>query len=403
MQLQSLTHRQQKLLFIFAITVIYLAMLAWLDFLQGPIWWDEGPFWTSSLTFNDNLWPSLDELRSYHSLNTPLPFIIFGGLDYLFGGGMITGRWFNLLLSLIIVALIGWPTKHKGTRALLCLVGLFLCPYFLWLSGRLYTEMVACTCVLLGFVAYVRDRHLLSAIAFTLGIAARQYMIAFPLAVATYEFVALIKTSKAKRPIAWMQVWRWIAPGLAVLSMLFWMVLFQGLAPETAIVGKAPAVQKSTLAVTPGGMVNFLAFVGGYIVIPELLLFRPKTPLKTLRENRNKWLLIALGLLIFCLVFPPLDFGNGNIVKLGQLMPTPWLYFLLFYGLALLASLRFSKPDLYFWLVLFNALIMMKALSWDRYVLPLVVVFWYLKSIDYPNNTPSDPSRETPAPRPDLP
>jgi hypothetical protein len=122
-----------------------------------------------------------------------------------------------------------------------------------------------------------------------------------------------------------------------------------------------------------------------------------------LRENRNQWLLIALGLLIFCLIFPPLDFGNGNIIKLGKLMPTPWLHFLLFYGLALLTCLRFSKPDLYFWLVLFNALIMMKALPWDRYVLPLVVVFWYLKSINYPHTAAPDPSQETPAPLPDLP
>jgi hypothetical protein len=389
MQIQSLSHRQQKLLFIFGITVIYLAILAWLDFLQGPIWWDEGPFWESSLTFNDNLWPTLEELRNYHSLNTPLPFIIFGGLDYLFGGGMVTGRLFNLILSLVIVAIIGWPSKEKGGRALLCLIGLFLCPYFLWLSGRLYTEMVACTLVLMGFVAYFRNRILISAVAFTLGIAARQYMIAFPLAVATYEFIELIKAVRIHSPIDWTRHWRWIAPTFAVLSMGFWIFLFQGLAPDSAIAGKAPAVQKSTFAVTPGGIINFLAFVGVYIVIPEFLLFRPETPFKTLRENRRKYLLIAGGLLIFCLIFPPMNFGNGMVIKLGKLMPTPWLHFLLFYSLALLACLRFSKPDLYFWLVLFNALIMMKALPWDRYALPLVIIFWYLKSIHYPAITPT--------------
>jgi hypothetical protein len=39
---------------------------------------------------------------------------------------------------------------------------------------------------------------------------------------------------------------------------------------------------------------------------------------------------------------------------------------------------------LLFWVIVFNALITMKAIPWDRYVLPLAVAFWYLKSIRYP-------------------
>ena len=397
MAIRPLTHRQQKAIFIFGVTVVYLAIVTWLDFLQGPFWWDEKHFWESALVFNDNLWPSLEELKTYDNLNTPLPFILFGALDYLFGGAYFSGRVFNLILSLGIAFVIGWPSKEKSGRALLCLIGLFMCPYFLWLSGRLYTEMVACSFVLWGMIAYFKGRHLLSALAFILAIASRQYMLAFPMAIATYEFVSIGKSYSQRHPIDLRQHWRWIAPGIACLSIFFWFYIFQGMAPESAIADHAPEVQKSTLALAPGGMINFLSFLGVYLVIPELILFWPEAPLESFKQNRKSWTIMAVILAVFCLIFPPLDFGQGIVMKIGLSMPQYWLQFLFFYSLALLTCLRFSTLNLYFWLVLFNSLIMMKAYPWDRYALPLVVIFWYLKSIDYPNpgQTKIEPLAET--------
>lgn len=394
MKLQSFSHSQQKAFFLCAITAIYLAIAAWLDFLRGPAIWDEAAFWQSSLTFSDSLLPSLSDLREYYSLNTPLPFMAFGLLEYLFGQGMAAGRLLNLILSLGIVATIGWPGKDRGGRALLCLLGLFLCPYFLFLSGRLYTEMIACTWVLLGFVAYVRDRPWVSCLAFVLAIASRQYMLAFPAAIATYEFLATANQYRLGQPVSLSQHQRWLAPAIASLSFLGWVALFGGLAPADAIAAKSPDVQKSTLALTPGGAINFLAFVGAYIVIPEFLLFRPVAPLQALRHNWQRWLLIAAGLFVVCLVFPPLDTPYGNMGKVADLLPFYGLVMAMYYGLALLACLRFAKPDLLFWIVAFNALIMMKAIPWDRYVLPLAVAFWYLKSIRYPGTDPQ-PQNDT--------
>ncbi|MGF1459915.1 MAG: hypothetical protein ACFBSG_12920 [Leptolyngbyaceae cyanobacterium] len=363
-------------------TLIYLLVVTYLDFLRGPFWWDEGPFWNSSLTFSDRLIPTLEDLRSYNSLNTPLPFIIFGFLEYLFGSGrgIIAGRFLNLFLSIGMVFLIGWPNKERGGRALLCLVGLLMCPYFLWLSGRLYTEMVACTWVLLGVIAYLRNRPLLSGLMFILAIASRQYMLAFPAAIATYEFLRASHDFWETRVFNPRRQLRWLAPAIASLSIFAWFALFQGLAPASATVDMAPEVQKTLWALELGGAVNFLAFIGTYIVTPEFILFPPKTPVATFKREWKKWLIIALLLLVFCIVSPPPVTGNGNIVKLAKLLPAPILQMGLYYGLALLACIRFAKPDLMFWIVAFHAAMMTKALPWDRYVLPLVIVFWYLKS-----------------------
>jgi len=380
----SLNRSQQKQLFLISITLIYVLIVTYLDFLRGPIWWDEGPFWKSSLTFSDSLIPTLEDLQTYNSLNTPLPFMLFGFLEYLFGGGIFAGRLLNLVLSLGIVAIIGWPSKERGGRALLCLIGLFMCPYFLWLSGRLYTEMVACTWVLLGVLAYVRNRHWLSGLAFVLAISSRQYMLAFPVAIAIYEFLRSVQDYRHYKTLNWRRQTRWLAPLLAALTIFGWFALFQGLAPADATAKTAPEVQKSLWALELGGAVNFLSFIGTYLVIPEFILFPPKTPIQTFKREWKKWLLIAILLLIFCLISPPPVTGNGNIVKIARLLPHDILQMALYYGLALLACIRFARPDLMFWMVAVHAAMMTKALPWDRYVLPLAVVFWYLKSI-FPN------------------
>lgn len=391
----QLNHSQQKFLFILSITAIYIVLIFWLDFLQGAYWYDEKTFWKTSLTFSNSLFPSIEDLRDYTELNTPLPFIIFGALEYLFNQGIFTGRLLNLILSLIIVFLIGYPTKSKGSRAILCLIGLFLCPYYLWLSGRLYTEMIACFCVIIGLISYIRNRHLISCISFILAIASRQYMLAFPIAIATYEFIIAVKNIQNFDRINSVFKWRWLAPFIAALSIFIWIYLFQGLVPKTALeVRLAPEVQRSTWALKPGGILNFLSFVGLYIVIPECILFRASFNFQSFNKHRRKIIIIASALLLYFIIFPPLLAGSGNIAKLANLLPYNILKMLLFYSLSLLACIRFSQPNLISLIVFFNSLIMVKAYPWDRYVLPLVVVFWYLKSIGFQEQSKQDKQQE---------
>lgn len=397
---------KQKFFFLLGVAAIYTALVAWLDFLQGPFWWDEKTFWETSLGFSDQLIPSLADLSDYKELNTPLPFVIFGSLEYLFNQGIFAGRLLNLILSIVIVFLIGWPNRSRGGRAILCLIGLFMCPYYLFLSGRLYTEMIACFWMLLGLITYVRDRYLLSSIAFILAIASRQYMIAFPAAIMSYEFILAFNQSLQIRQFRLQDHWRWLAPLLAVLSILFWVYLFQGLAPQSGLEYRSvPDVQQSLWSLTPGGAINFLAFVGVYIVIPEFILFTfPKQFLSANKTNKLTFLIrksisvlqmhwprllaIAVLLLLFVLVYPPLLFGAGNLIKITNLLPNDIAKIALLYGLSYLAFVRFSQPNLVTLMVLFNSLIMMKAYPWDRYVLPLVVAFWYLNSIQFQGNIP---------------
>lgn len=372
---------KKRILFLIGIAVVYLALLVWLDFLYQPIWADEGGFLGTSENISDNLIPSFEELRDYRELNTPLPFIIFGAFDHVFGTALFPGRLLNFLLSIAMALIIGWPKSQKNFRSMLCVIGLFMCPYYLWLSGRLYTEMIACFWVVIGFFFYVRGRHILSGIAFVLGISARQFLLAFPVAIFFYEFVTAMVKAVNSRQFKIVDQWRWLVPLGAALSIAGWIAMFGGLAPSTGLSFRpTPEVQLSLWSLTPGGAFNFLAFIGLYIAIPEFFLFRWRPGFRVSAQEWRRVAIIAGLLLLFFIVSPPLLYGSGNLLKVARLFPSDFLKISVYYVFCLLACIRFSKPNLMLLMIIFNCIIMMKAWPWDRYVLPLVVAFWYLKS-----------------------
>ncbi|MBD2260583.1 hypothetical protein [Pseudanabaena sp. FACHB-2040] len=363
------------LLIAFTYTVLFFAM----DQLRGPFWIDEAWFWETSQQFSQSLIPTLDQLRNYNELNTPLPFILYGMLEYLFDDGLFAGRLLNFLLSIAIVFLIGWPGQGKHFKPILAVLGLFLFPYFLWLSARFYTDLIASIFALLGVVFYLRKQPIVSGLVFILAIASRQYMVAFPVAIAAHELVIAIR--HRQRPSL-----SFFLPFFAALSLLGWFVLFGGLTPQNALAARpAPEVQQSLWALLPNSGLFFLSGLGLAFVIPEFLLFYRRLDWKAVFSKKS--LLIAVGLLVLFIVFPPPDFARGLAWRVGGLMPLLPLRQALFYGLAVLTCLRFANLSLASWMVLFNALIMMKAFPWDRYALPLLIVLWYLQArnqMDHP-------------------
>ena len=378
----KLNRSGQKFIFLLLITIIYTLLVIKFDFLQGIPVKDEPHFWETSVTLSENIIPSLGDLRDYKELNTPLPFIIFGALENPFNQGIFAGRLLNVILSLIMVFIIGWPSRRKGSRAILCIVGLFASPYFLLSSASLVTDIIACFWLLLGFVAYVRDRHLLSSIAFILAIASRQYMLAFPVAIALYEFIIALARTRSSKKFDLSKHWRWIAPSIAALSIFGWFYIFQGLAPQTGIEEMAPTIQKTTWFLKPNRAVYFLAFTTIFIVIPEFILFHPISKIKALKHQPwRKIAIIAVVWLIYCLVFIPPTSSEGMFSIVLNLLRYEVVKIALFYVLSLLACIRFARPNLMFLCIVTNCVILMKAHYWSKYVLPIAVVFWYLKSL----------------------
>ncbi|QIR39708.1 hypothetical protein HCG51_25340 [Tolypothrix sp. PCC 7910] len=357
-----------------ALFALYLGVFLFLNKLQFAPIWDENSFWRTSLLFSKSLIPDISQLKNYAELSTPLPFIIFGILEYLFHGGLFAGRLLNFLLSFTIICLIAFSSRKYIRYRLLAAFGLLICPYYLMYSGLLYTDIIAIFFVVLGFWFYTSSHHILSSLAFILAIASRQYMLAFPVALAVHEFFTSRKNGVKLR----IQL---LAPVIALSSIFVWIWLFGGLAPQAGLEKNVtPVIQQIAWSFSLNGSLYFLSWLGLHFVIVEWILFSRKLQKQNIFNRKN--FIIAVTLLPLFLIFSSSLQSHGLMNKLTNFLPGDLLKVAVFYCLAFLSCVRFSRINLAFWLVVMNCGIMLKAYPWEKYVLPLVVVLWYLKSLN---------------------
>lgn len=331
----------------------------------GPVY-DEVNFWETTQRFLRD--PLADALRNYGSLNTPLPFLIFAANESLFHGGLPGGRWLNLLLSFAVVAAIGWRSDR---RAILAAVGLMSFPYFWQLSLLMYTDLMAGAWALAGVWAYLRGWNSVAGLAFVLAIASRQFTIAFPAAIVAHELTLAIFAGQ-KRP--WLT---WAAPLAALTTLAGWFWLFGGLAPKLAMREhqvNIPASQHSLLNLDLSASLYALACIGVYFVLPEFILLRPRW------RSARHWLTWAVLILVLVwFVAFPIANPHGVLRKILRAVPHPVALGVLVPA-AMAAAWRFARANLAFWLVLANVTVLAKAYPWEKYLLPLMMVLWGLKS-----------------------
>ena len=296
--------RTQGIWFFAALSVVFFGLLVGFDFLRFPIRADELHFWPASVGLFQNGLPTLKQLRTYNELSTPLPFLIFGGLESVFHGGIIVGRAVNLASSFAILVIIGAVGKFS-LRAFLCAAGLLLFPYFALVGTHLYTDPLAVLCTVAGVALYLRGRPWASAVCFIVGIACRQYIVAFPLALLARGLLlqARIKQIALRGDV--------IAPAIAALSLAGWYVLFGGFAPRTALHAQNLAVH-----FYPEHGLYFLTCIGLYFVVMECVLFRSVAPLLAPGPGA---IAIAVAISICFLFFPPIENVNPPVPTMGYL------------------------------------------------------------------------------------
>jgi hypothetical protein len=377
--------RPQRIWFFGAVAAVFLALLAGFDFLRFPIRADELHFWPASVALFQNGFPTLHQLRSYNELSTPLPFLIFGGLQYLFHGGIVVGRAINVASSFAILLIIG-AFGNFSLRALLCAAGLVLFPYFALVGTHLYTDPLAVLCSVGGVALYLRGWPAGSAICFIGGIACRQYIVAFPLAL----FARGIAQQARLRRFAFTA--ELVAPAIAAVSLAGWYLFFGSLAPETAL----HAQNLSAGRFYPEHGLYFLTCIGLYFVVLECILFRSVAPLLTPGIGA---IAIAAAVSILFLFFPPIENINPPVPTMGYLdiavrsvLPTP-ARVLLFWALAILAALRLRPLSTGGLMLYANAALLACAhVAWDKYALPMLATLWLLKSADRLDEVESAPA-----------
>ncbi|MCA9296730.1 MAG: hypothetical protein KC983_09430, partial [Phycisphaerales bacterium] len=218
------------------------------------------------------------------------------------------------------------------------------------------------------------ERWIISAVAFTLAIASRQYMIAFPAS------LALFGVFTVRRPHV-----MWIAPACATLTIIGWILLFGGLAPANEV-ARQHLVTTDLFRIVPHNSLYFLTAIGAWYVVPELLLGVAR--LEQFRVSRIRLIAVVVGVMTACIVAPPIrNLPPYSVANMGMFdrglrsltLDTDWLRVAIIGALALLPILRFHRWSVALVLVAVNAMLMMKAhFMWDKYAMPLIIVLWFL-------------------------
>ncbi len=372
-----MTDQTRRLIFLCGVLILYVGIFIWLDFLGFAPERDEVHFWPTSLDFSHALVPSLEQLRSYGELNTPLPFLIFGWTEHSFSLGISGGRLVNLLLSFVIVIIVGMPHGKVSVESVLCVAGVLSFPYFLGASVLLYTDIIAAFFALTGVVYYLRQQYIAASILFILGIASRQYIFAFPLAVLGYELFSQWRSGRVSLAAI-------ASPTIALASIFVWFVFFGGFAPAAEMAARKLSTSE-LLRLFPDHCLYSLTAIGAYYVIPEAILFRRIPSFPSLKQAAITAILLGIAFILF----PPLNNVDFRVAEtmgfLDIAMRTIFpdlIRMLVFYLLALLTCLRFRQLTLPSFLVYANALVMLKTnIGWDKYVLPVLPVLWYLNSL----------------------
>ena len=370
---------RNQALFWLCVLAAYAIALLFTDGLGQSLYKDEKHNWETTQTFvGFQLPPTIDELRSYPELITPLSFTVWSYLERLTRLDVFAGRLLNVVLSLAIVALIALR-RRPDDRALLAAIGLFFYPYLLPLSVHLYTDVPAAFLGLAGLALYAHRKPFSSAIFLALAIATRQYLLALPTALAAWALVEQLR-GRHRDPVLW------IAPACASASIFFWFWIFGGLGPPSGIdkwIPLYPAPMIDFLRLIPEYGLYFLTLVGVYFAIPEFFLFRRWRDWEPPSPKRVIATVLILGLAYA--IFPPTTYTNpmGALDRVVRtFVASDGLRMFIFYALALCACLRFRRLDLAFWILAVTFIMDMKSqLAWEKYALPAIVALWYLKSI----------------------
>ncbi len=386
----------RKLYTSIGVLILFIAVFFLKDRFTGPLYQDENHYLVAAVTFSKEPIPSINLLKTYNELNTPIPFILGGWVVSLFGEDIQYLRLLTYGVSFLLLMTFIWGAPERSKRFFLCLGGLLVFPNYYLCSVYYYTDIFAMLTALAGSVAYIKGKHLWGLLFFVASVSCRQYMLAFPAAVAFYEMLLIWKRSNNMglliKNVFADRTWMWYA--LAVVSIVPWVLLWNGPAPATVMADQYYDSDK-LVNYNFGYVLYACVVLAAYYVIPEVIL---TGKLRYFIEYPRKYPIYFAGICAFVVLlvsfFPAKQAYNpyftwpylGYVDQLFMTVGITGLVKQCLFGLMMMITLmRFVSPyaNLASCVVLFNVLLLGKAqLSWDKYSLPMIMVLWFLAMFD---------------------
>jgi len=220
---------QKSLLIILVFLLIFESILILISGLDRPYWGDEVHFVRTIKEFGQGI--TLDRLKHYNEMSTPLPFIVYALWGRLWGFEIENLRVLSLLIATITYLLFHFLVFNifrNSKTAFWLTVFLIIQPYMIGLSFFVFTDMLTMLFLLLGLLALIKQNPWLWTLSSAGGLLCRQYFIFFTLAAGIY-FTTKLLVEKDKSTSKMI-----ISTTLSLIPLLILILLWKGLSPENS-------------------------------------------------------------------------------------------------------------------------------------------------------------------------
>jgi hypothetical protein len=378
------------------ILLLFVLIFLLKDRFTMDLYQDEFHYLPTAVEFSAEPIPSLHLLTSYNELNTPIPFILGGWVLRVFGENIQYLRMLTFITSFSLLMVFIWNSPPDSRRLWPCLAGLMIFPNYYLCSVYYYTDIFAMFFVLAGLVAYLREVHWAGMLFFALAICCRQYMLAFPAAVAAFEFFDGIgKAGNIKTFVSGLFSRKtWLFYIVAILSIVPWILIWHGPAPAPVMADQYYDSDK-LVQYNFGYVLYSSVVVAVYYIIPEVILTGKIKQLLSFPLRHPIYFACFVLIVLLLVVFSPAKqaynpyFTWPYLGYIDQFLMTIGISGIIkqmvFGVLMLITLIRFIGPrlNLASWMLLLNLLLLGKAqLSWDKYSLPLIMGLWFLALFD---------------------
>ena len=217
-------------------------------------------------------------------------------------------------------------------------------------------------------------------------------MLAFPAAIAAYELLEILKKSNGVKSLLenLFSQKSWIYYLIAVLSIVTWVLLWNGPAPAKTMAYQHYDTDQ-LIKYNFGFVLYSSVCVAVYYIIPEVIITRKFRYFVDFPRKNPILFFVFLAIIAVLVIFfpakqahnpyftwPYLGYIDQFFTTIGV---TGFVKQICFGVLMLITLMRFISPvfNLSSWIVVINILLLGKAqLSWDKYSLPMIMVLWFL-------------------------
>jgi hypothetical protein len=198
--------------------------------LNRPYWGDEEHFVETVNLFGQGV--SIDTLKHYNEMSTPLPFILYSLWGRLLDFDVQALRIFSVIIALTTYVLfhrLMFCIFDDGRISFLTTAFIAFHPY-MGLSAFVFTDMLAVLFIVLSCISIRKESPIILSISLACGLLCRQYFVFFVLSVIVHYFLKYLIGGKRNRPLVLLS-----SSLISIVPLAVLVFIWKGLSPDNHV------------------------------------------------------------------------------------------------------------------------------------------------------------------------